>query len=114
MKRFAIQFPDGRFSNGAKALPVKFEKAKLWRLKNHVTAHLARWSADPYPKGTEVVEVELSRTVTSLFAVSTHMDKKAKDDAVLRAKRERTWAKRQVEQAHKSLAAAEERLRNAK
>jgi hypothetical protein len=42
------------------------------------------------------------------------MDKKAKDDAVKRAKRERTWAKRQVEQAHKNLAVAEERLRKAK
>lgn len=114
MKRFAIQFPNGLFSNGAKCLPVKFEKAKLWRLRNHVTAHLSRFSGNPYPAGTNVVEVEISHTASPVFLVENYMREKLERDRVERAKREKQWAERQVERAKKDLQEAEARLRRAK
>lgn len=110
MKRFAIQFPNGHFSSGAECRPVEFEEAKLWRYKHHVTAHLARWSDDPYPLGTQVVEVEVSAVVTPLYLVGVHMAKKKKAAALERARKEAFWAERGVEQAKKMLKSAQDKL----
>ena len=111
MKRFAIQFPDGLFSNGPQCRPVTLDKAKLWRLKNHVSAHLGRFSGNPYPAETYVVEIELSPTSSPLYEVQAYLKRKHEADAIEKAKREKHWAERQVVRAEKDLRAAKGKLR---
>jgi hypothetical protein len=89
MKRYAIKFPDGTYSDGPRMRRVAFEKAKLWTNRGHVLTHLqgiySTRTRSGYPDGTQVVEVEFVHTEQPVMLVADylneHEQKKAKERA---------------------------------
>jgi hypothetical protein len=79
MKRYAIKFPDGTYSKGAKnghIQRVPFEKAKLWTNIGHIKNHLNGLGscAKNYPRGCEIIEVVISHTETTIMTVGDALD----------------------------------------
>jgi hypothetical protein len=110
IKRYAIQFPDGSFSNGLRRQPVSFEKAKLWKQKNHLTTHLGSkpvYYNTQYPDGSKVVEVEIRPRIEVLCTVEEALEG-------LMDRRERREARLDKEDAERELREAQERLNRAR
>jgi len=117
MKRFVIKFPDGTYSNGPAFRRVAFEKAKLWKnighVKNHITG-LGQYPVKPYPKGTEIVEVEFTAVENTVMLVEDaraeyrkKVEHRKAEQALRCARQEVEWARKHgnvLEKAEKKLA----------
>jgi len=107
MKRFAIKFPNGQYSEGSKnqsTKPVPFDKAKLWTNLGHVKNHLnGLWFDVCYPEGCEIVEVIITHTESTVMSVQNARD-------LARKKQEEREAKDLVRVAQRQLREAQRRV----
>lgn len=115
--RYAIQFPDGKFSNGPQCKPVEFEKAKLWKRRGHLTNRLGqfvgysgRYNPRQYPPGTKIVEVTIQPALKELATVSEEFERLAGNRQQRHAENEKRWAERELEAAQARLDAAKRKL----
>jgi hypothetical protein len=117
IKRYAIRFPDGSFSNGLRREPVSFEKAKLWKQKNHLTNHLGSkpvYYDTPYPDGSKVVEVMIRSRIEVLCTVEAALEGLMDRREVREACWEKEDAERELQEAQERLSQAQKRFDGAR
>lgn len=105
LTRYAIRWPDGSYSQAPRCgsvYGVPLDKAKLWRTKGHVTAHLHTMEYDP---GTVVVEVTITPGAIVLDVGEWQDKARKRRDAEAKA-RGVADAKERVARAERELAAA--------
>jgi len=97
----------GMYSNGPRQRPVPLDKAKLWANIGHLKNHLNGLTRSPYPKGAEVVEVQVVYqetkigTVLELVAEAEARERRRKEE------RDDYYVRTELESARKRLAEAE-------
>jgi hypothetical protein len=106
--RYAIKLPDGTYSNGPQMRQVPLNKAKLWTNIGHVKTHL-QGIPKPYPKGSEIVEVEVVYQTKGVCLVEDYLAEHKRTAAEKRRENEKRYAEMELEAAKKRLAEAERR-----